>query len=133
MKNLLPEGYREDIHVQSAGTVAVDGSPPSEMSYITCMMNGIDILGHRARLLTREIVEESDIILAMERGHRQAVEKLGGGDRVSLVTGYPEDTGGSGEITDPIGKGLEAYEALFDELDGEISRIVDCLTLKDKQ
>jgi protein-tyrosine-phosphatase len=131
MKNLLPVELRNNMPVGSAGTVAIDGSPPSQLSFITCMVNGIDILGHKARLLTRGTVENSDIILTMERSHREVVEKLGGGRKVSLVTGYPEDTGDLSEIMDPLGKDLEAYEALFDDLEREISRIVTYLTTKD--
>ena len=128
MRHLLPAGWRERISVKSAGTVAFDGFPPSELAYDVCVARGIDIADHVSRSLSEEIVGESDIILTMEHRHVEVVRELGGGNRAYLLTGFPARSGKDKEIEDPIGMGIDAYETVFEKLEQEISRVVRHLT-----
>src|SRR3989442_8878821 len=74
----LAERGFEGIDVSSAGTGAWDGAPASEGAYLVGLERGLDLSGHRARLLTRELVEAADLILTMARHHRARVDELGG-------------------------------------------------------
>ena len=40
-----------DASVQSAGVAAWDGTPASEGSYLVALERGLDLSGHRARML----------------------------------------------------------------------------------
>ncbi len=124
MKDLLPPEAGRAILVRSAGTITLDGLPASELARVACRDRGIDISDHVSRALTREVVEESEIILVMERRHREHVNMLGGDGKVYLLTDYPVQTGMEAEIKDPIGGGLEAYEEVFERLEKEIRRVV---------
>ncbi len=68
-RRLLAAAGRTDIAVGSAGTGAYDGAPASEGAYLVALEAGLDLSGHRARLLTREMVAQADLILTMAKGH----------------------------------------------------------------
>ena len=128
MRHRLPDEWRENVRVESAGTLGFDGCPPSELACRVCAENGIDITGHRSRRLTEKIVADSDIILTMERQHLAYVEALGGAGKASMITEYRLPSGRGGEIEDPIGRDLETYGDVFRRLEGEIDRVVRHLT-----
>src|SRR3989441_11778707 len=79
---------RLDVTVSSAGTGAWDGAPASEGAYLVGLERGLDLSGHRARLLTRELVEQADLILTMARHHRARVDELGGEGKVFVLSEY---------------------------------------------
>ncbi len=85
LKRALHERAVEDVSVESAGTGAWDGAPASEGAYLVALERGLDLSGHRARLLTREIVEDAAMILTMARHHRARVHELGGEGRVHVL------------------------------------------------
>ena len=70
--------------VSSAGTGAMNGMPVSENSVRACEEEGIDISRHRSRVITRHLLEASDLVLAMERHHAEAMRRLAPdlGDRI---------------------------------------------------
>ena len=62
--------------VSSAGLGALAGHPADEISIELMAERGLDINSHVARQLTPEMVEESDLILVMEQGHRRAIDSM---------------------------------------------------------
>jgi protein-tyrosine-phosphatase len=58
-----------DFEVGSAGTSAWNGAPASDGGLLVALEHGVDLSGHRARQLTREIVQENDVILVMGPHH----------------------------------------------------------------
>jgi protein-tyrosine-phosphatase len=130
MSHLLPEESRNIISVWSAGTNTFDGFPPSELAREVCLSRGIDITNHASRLLTEEIIENSDIILTMERRHLKMVKELGGEGKATLLTEFP-DLSRESDIEDPIGRNETEYETVYKKLETEISRII--LYLLEKQ
>src|SRR6266704_5323123 len=75
LERALVERGIEGIAVASAGTGAWDGAPVSEGAYLVGLERGLDLSGHRARLLTRELVQAADLILTMARHHRARVDR----------------------------------------------------------
>ena len=63
----------EGAVVTSAGTDARDGGPATEGSRIAGAERGLDIAPHRSRRLTVGMVEDADLVIAMERSHRDAI------------------------------------------------------------
>jgi len=114
----------EGITVASAGTGAWDGAPVSEGAYLVALEHGLDLSGHRARLLTREVVEEADLILTMARHHRARVEELDGGNKNYLLGEYAGRTGAGVEVSDPFGGEIEDYRGTYVELQEMIGEIV---------
>jgi protein-tyrosine phosphatase len=67
------EGRRVDVHVGSAGLRFV-GEPASANGVDVLAERGLDLSTHRSRMIGRELLEETDLALAMAREHlREAV------------------------------------------------------------
>ncbi len=112
------------IEVSSAGIGAWDGSPASEAAYLVLLERGFDLSGHRARLLTRALVDEADLVLTMARSHLGRVRELGGGARASLMGEYAGRNGNRVEVQDPYGHELDHYRETFGDLAEMIPEVV---------
>src|SRR2546422_901671 len=130
LERALVERGIQGIAVASAGTGAWDGAPVSEGAYLVGLERGLDLSSHRARLLTRELVDGADLILTMARHHRARVDELGGEGHASVLgldavyvalrTSAQELTtvlaalaavGGAGNVTVPHKEAAERYVA----------------------
>src|SRR5437870_13862411 len=128
--SLLERALKErglEVAVTSAGTGAWDGAPASEGAYLVGLERGLDLSGHRARLLTREIVEQAGLILTMARHHRARVDELGGEGRVFVLGEYAGREGEDAEVSDPFGGDLEVYRDTVAELEALVDATVERL------
>ena len=93
-------GYK----VNSAGIIGSVGYPASPEAVVACTAMGVDIKAHRSKALSKELIEESDIVFAMERIHRDRVIALDSkaSEKCWLLAG---NTG----VPDPIGHPQEFY------------------------
>ena len=123
---LLSRGV-EQVTVSSAGTGAWDGAPVSEGAYLVGLEHGLDLSGHRAQLLTRELVKSADLILTMSGHHRARVAELGGEDKVHLLGEYAGRDESRAEVSDPFGSDLASYRQTYDELQELIGLVVSRL------
>ncbi len=121
----LAERAIEGISISSAGTGAWDGAPVSEGAYLVGLERGLDLSGHRARLLTRELVEEADLILTMARHHRARVDELGGEGHVFVLGEYAGREGDGAEVSDPFGGDLDVYRDTCSELEALLQAAVE--------
>jgi len=127
-QKLIVERALTDIEVLSAGTSAWDSAPASDGALLVGMERNLDLSPHRAQTLTRELVRDSDLILAMGPHHLERIEALGGSGRSYLLTEYASRGATSRPVNDPIGGELELYRATADELEQEIRRVFDRIT-----
>ena len=90
--------------VGSAGIIDSSGFPASVEAITACAALGVDIKAHRNKVLSSELIEESDVIFAMERIHRDRVIALEpkAANKCLLLAG---DAG----IPDPIGQPQQFY------------------------
>src|SRR5207248_5869494 len=109
LQRALAQRGIDGLEVASAGTGAWDGAPVSEGAYLVMLERGYDLSAHRARLLTRELVDEADLILTMARSHLGRVRELGGGARAHLLGEYAGRDGDRAEVKDPYGADLDQY------------------------
>ena len=79
---------------------------------------------HRSRELTPQIVSESDLILAMAPSHLARVKELDPNANVHLLAGYSSGSEGH-PIQDPFGGDLAAYRDAFDEIEKELSGLLE--------
>lgn len=112
----------DDVTVASAGTGAWDGAPASEGAYLVALEHELDLSAHRARLVTRDLLRESDLVLTMSRQHRARVQELAPGTRVQLLGEFAGREGADAEVADPFGGDLDTYRLTFGELE-ELVRI----------
>ena len=126
-RKLLIERGLSDVEVASAGTSAWDGAPASDGALLVGMERRLDLGAHRSQALTRTLVEESDVVLAMGPHHLERIEALGGSGKSYLLASYASHGASSRSISDPIGGDLAVYRATVDELEDEIKRALDRL------
>src|SRR5207249_10676249 len=128
LQRALAQRGINDLEVSSAGTGAWDGAPVSEGAYLVGLERGLDLSSHRARLLTRELVDAADLILTMARHHRARVDELGGESHVFVPGEYAGREGDEAGVSDPVGGNLEGFRdtcaATAGLLDTAVERIV---------
>ena len=110
------------LTVGSAGTGAWDGAPASEGAYLVSLEHGLDLSAHRARLVTRSIVDQADLILAMAEHHMARLRELDAGSRSMLLGAYAGRGPGETDVDDPFGGDIETYRQTFGELE-ELIRV----------
>lgn len=75
--SLRQAGLHEVVHVDSAGTHGYHvGEPPDPRSIDTARRNGVDIARQRARKVAPEDFDRFDLILAMDQGHLEILQRL---------------------------------------------------------
>ncbi|MBD3168712.1 MAG: low molecular weight protein arginine phosphatase [candidate division Zixibacteria bacterium] len=125
-RNMLKEMGIENIEVGSAGVSAADGFPASSNGVAVCRDWGIDISGHRSRLLDMGLIDSSDLILVMSPEHYKYIKSTHpSAQNVFLIKDFPPQSERRGDLAveDPIGGPPEAYAKTFLELDEIIKRI----------
>ncbi|MBI3790550.1 MAG: low molecular weight protein arginine phosphatase [Gemmatimonadetes bacterium] len=115
----------QGVTVSSAGTSAWGGASASDGSLLVGMEHGLDLSGHRARVLTRELVAASDLILAMGPHHVEAAESLGGEGKSFLLTEYATRGASRVPVSDPFGGDLEVYRVTLAELERQVGLALD--------
>jgi len=124
-RRLIAERGLGDIDVASAGTSAWEGAPASDGALLVAMEQQVDLNAHRARVLSKEIVAESDLILVMSAHHRDRALALGGDGRTHLLTDYASRSSLGNPVLDPFGGDLDTYRSTFAEMEREIRRVLD--------
>src|SRR5690349_16559509 len=124
LKELQARGIT-NVSAVSAGTGAWDGAPASEGAYLVGLEHGLDLSSHRARLLTRDMVQQAELVLTMARHHRARVHELGGEGRTHVLGEYAGRAGPEAEVSDPFGGDLELYRATYTELEELIRAAVE--------
>jgi len=95
------------FYVLSAGLAAMMGARAADEALTVAAEHGADLAGHRSRPLTAELAAQADYLVAMTRGHLQALNnhfpRLG--SRPRLLSPQGDD------IADPIGQDRQVYQA----------------------
>jgi protein-tyrosine-phosphatase len=125
-KKMVADRGRTDIEVSSAGTNAWDGSPASDGALLVGMERGLDLSEHRSRLLTPEIIQDADLVLAMSPSHLSRIKDLAPAANAHLLGAFASGKEGY-SVQDPFGGDLAAYRATIDELEQELDSLLERL------
>ena len=101
-----------DVRIESAGLFAMDGLTASDGARRAMKKFGIDLSEHRAKSITQELLEQSDLVLTMTEGHKDKLLPYAP-QKVKTLAEY---AGVSDDIADPFGGNNEVYEACAEEL-----------------
>jgi protein-tyrosine-phosphatase len=128
LRRLAEEEGRDDILVESAGLAAWPGAPASEHAVKVLAEEGIDLRGHRAKQVTREMVEAAELVLTMTWDQKESVLKLAPGAEGKVFTLKEMDAGP--ELTAALSRWEELRRRLhgkeaefFREHGGEIAQL----------
>jgi len=119
-------GSGSGVRVESAGVVAVPGSPATRNAQEVARVVGLDLSAYRAHRLDDPLLATSDLILTMDSYELEVVRQRvpGAADRASLVTDFAREKPTGEGIPDPFGGSLEAYEECLRRLEECVSRIL---------
>ena len=101
--------------VSSAGTWALDNEPASAHARTVMQRRALDLSQHRGQTVTREMIEQADLILVMAQHHKDSLAAEFPFARAKLHL-LSELVGQQYDIADPYGKTLDEYEACATEL-----------------
>lgn len=119
-------GPESGVRVESAGVVAVPGSPATRHAQDVAQRSGLDLSEHRARRLDDPLLVTSDLILTMDSYELEVIRQRvpGASERLSLLSDYARERATGEGIPDPFGGSLEAYEECLRRLEGHVSRVL---------
>ena len=100
------------VRIMSAGTYASNGMPASPEAVEVVSSMGGDLTGHRSSGLTRELVNDADVIYCMTAGHLSAIQQQFPDvmEKVQLLAPDGRD------VADPIGAPLKEYQRTAEQI-----------------
>ena len=100
-----------ELHIASAGIGDWHvGSPPDERAQRHAKGRGYDLSALRARQVAKRDFEEFDLILAMDRGHLRALERMAPREHRHKVRLFVAGQ----DVPDPYYGGPEGFERVLD-------------------
>lgn len=119
--------------VRSAGTFASPGAPAAPHSIRVGLERRADLSDHRSRLLSRELLADVELAVAMSPAHLQAIRHLAPNVPAMLATEFLplDDPRHGAEISDPFGGGEDEYEVVAGQLDACVRALVDWVAEQD--
>lgn len=108
LKKTLENTALSECYISSAGIAAMVGSSAEESARQLMSDQGIDITSHKARALSKVMVQQADLVLVMESAHKTIIE-----EKVPSARGKVFKLGqwGNFDIPDPYKKEHSAYQS----------------------
>ena len=124
LKKKLKEMGRTDVTVYSAGLLA-GGMGASAETIEILRSEGINAAGHVSQHVTREMVDSSDLVLVMEKGHQERMLHMApeAKNRIYLLKEFAHIEDGTFDIDDPIGKSMDFYARTLAMIRQAVERI----------
>ncbi|MCF6465036.1 low molecular weight protein arginine phosphatase [Clostridium sp. Cult2] len=130
-KALLEEMAKEkglDINVKSAGVFAFDGEKASKGAIESMKAEGLDLKGHRANIIHRDLLEEADLILTMGLSHKELLISKFDFIQGKVYTLKEYAYGKEEDIDDPFGGNIQAYNKAKEDIKEALKEMVNQLT-----
>jgi len=124
----LEDAGLSHIHVDSAGTSGWDRQSPTSEAIEVCSEIGVDISSQRSAPISKQMIQASDLIVAMEKYHlREMIKSCDAPDEKLFLLGEFDAQNPGLEIQDPYGMPLSYYrnilQIIYHCVDGLIERI----------
>lgn len=127
-KVLLEKAAKEKgikLEIKSAGIYALDGDRPSEDAVKSMRKEGIDLTEHRASMASRDLLEKADLIITMSMSHKGFLLSRFSFIKGKIYTLKEYAYGKDGDIDDPYGRGIYAYDKVRDEIKVALEKMVE--------
>ncbi len=106
----------DNWRIESAGVWAQTGQPAAYNTLMLLYSRKIDLSDHQSRPISPELMNDFNLILTMERGHKEALQ-AGFPKHARKVFLITEVVGEKYDIEDPIGGPMGDYELLARDLE----------------
>lgn len=111
--------------VSSAGLSAFNGMPASQAAVHVLKEKGIRATAHLSRPVSRELVDESAIIVVMTASHLEQLRMIfpSTTEKSFLLKSF-DPNGLGGDVEDPIGASVEIYRGVRDEIEAALPELM---------
>jgi L-threonylcarbamoyladenylate synthase len=133
---LLKTKYRDQVNVQSAGTLNLPRTPAALEALDVSEEKGIDLNNHLSQPVNPEIIRQSDLVICMALNHYNHLVTVYPGfrDKIVLLRQWGKETLLSNpSIADPIGQPRDYFRRIFDEIEREIQRVLPEISRRVKE
>lgn len=113
-------GLARSLKVDSAGITAIEGDPMSQNAQLVLKNLKVPKLNHKATLFKQEMVQKYDLIITMTLSHKLSIGVFPNVKAFSELTGR-------GEVVDPYGQDIMAYEIAARYFIESMDRIMEVL------
>jgi protein-tyrosine phosphatase len=111
-----------ELRIESAGLGDWHvGQPPDERSQHHARKRGYDLSAQRARQVTVRDFDRFDMILAMDRGHLRALQKLAPARHHARIRLFVEGR----DVPDPYSGGPEGFEHVLDLVEARCRALLE--------
>lgn len=123
---LLEKQRPGKFEIISSGTGAATGFPATEKAIEASKIWNSDISGHQSTPITDQLINNSDLILAMTPTHLRELMRIkpDAKSKYYLLKNYPDSNPDGEGVEDPIGMPLDYYKETFLEIGEEIGRFL---------
>ena len=127
LRVLLEKRRPGKFEVMSSGTGAANGFPATMFAAEAAKVWDCDLSNHHSRQLSRDLIEQADLIIAMAPEHLAEVRRLSpaAADRSFLLKNFPDPSPNGDRVDDPIGQSLDRYNETFLEIGEYLGQIID--------
>lgn len=113
---MIKEKGIDGVSCQSAGISAFDGEAASENSIEAMNEIGIDISSHRSRTITRDLLDETELVVCLSKGHYDILRNFVDESKLKIL--------GKG-ISDPYGMRRSEYIRTRDEIKEALEALLE--------
>ncbi len=122
-----------ELQVRSAGTMGFQRAPALDKAIAVCLEHGLSLEQFESSALTRELIEDADLVVVMEDAHFSRVQVLMDGQllagKLYYLSEFHPDKSLPREIPDPVSRGIEHFRHCFDVLEACLGGVVDSVVL----
>jgi protein-tyrosine phosphatase len=126
----LKKDKKTDIEVSSASVIDMQGMPADPTAVEILHGQGLDGAGHHSKLLTEDMVSQTDMVIVMEGIHKKIIldqypEAEG---KIHLLKSFsPDYSEEHGDIKDPYKLSIFQYRLCFSEIYIAIDGLMKCI------
>ena len=129
-------GMLDDLHIESAGTDAIEGCDPHPRSREIAAAHGITLTG-TGRQLIRHDLSNFDHVVVMDRRNYDKISRLAAPSAFGELQGFrarlrmlraianPKASGQALDVPDPIGRGPEQYAEVYELIAAGCTALLD--------
>jgi len=132
-KLVRQEGHK-GFHADSAGLLALPGNSATFLAQKIAVEHDVDLAGHKAKRLSQKLVVWSELILVMEKSHKDEllVDFPEATDKTFLIRRFARYGSRNRGIADPYGLQYDAYRFCYLDIEDAVLGLVDYLIKKSR-
>jgi len=132
-KLVRQEGHK-GFHAESAGLLALPENSATFLAQKVAAEHNVDLAGHKAKRLSQELVDRSELILVMEKSHKDELlaDFPEAADKTFLIRRFARFGSRSRGVADPYGLQYDAYRFCYLDIEDAVSGLMEFLIKKTK-